>query len=85
MMETTYRLIVIGSTGMYSYGDDAQSAELARLCPGAMQLGRRLGIERCLWTEDGRGRRCLESRTLIDAEPEPGAWGISAARQEVRG
>ena len=43
---TTYRMAIIGRSGMYTYGDDAATPELARLVPGSMrpEHGDRIGV-----------------------------------------
>jgi len=87
-LNTTYRLVVIGDSGMYATGKTAATPELARLVPGSLlrqRYGemRLLGIERTEWTmgpTPSGGRAAPEpqpSRTvLIDAETTPGQWEI---------
>jgi hypothetical protein len=79
-MEISYRLLVIGQSGMYTYGDYAASPELAKLVPGALRrnrdgASRRLGVERVEWVRDSRGNDNLHL-TLVEAETVPGEWTI---------
>jgi hypothetical protein len=45
-MNITYRLQILGRTGMYTFGDSATSPALAKLSPGNIIIkdGDRLGI-----------------------------------------
>ena len=83
MKEETYRLIVIGKTGMYTTGDHATTPALARLVPGCLvrtscreTTPSRLGVERVTWRHDRDGEPSVYRKILIDAEDVPGQWAI---------
>jgi len=72
-MEEMYRLVVIGTGGMYTYGDLAGSPDLARLAPGALTRGaRRLGVERVTLDDEAK----IVSRLLVEAEAAVGEWHL---------
>ena len=83
-LTTTYRLIVLGRGGMYTYGDDACSPALARLVPGNLSLrpGERLVIQRrdydgSTWTDaNGDSHLRVVRSVIVEAESAPGEWGV---------
>ena len=79
-MKTTYRLQILNRRGMYTYGDTASSAKLAKLAPGSLILkdGDRLGIEECQWEGSINGN-VIRQLILIDAEYTCGQWEIGVS------
>lgn len=80
-MKTTFQLVVLGREGMYTYGGESATPELAKINVGGLIRDRcneglqRLGIERHDWDNNhniGKPTR----RVLIDAEKAPGEWKI---------
>jgi len=85
---TYYRLIVLGATGMYTYGDLAGSPELAKLAVGNLQRrDRRLGVV-ALKEAGGTWSDCAhvryENPVLIEAEEAAGDWAVGAAESHAR-
>lgn len=82
-MDTTYRMVVLHASGMYTYGQTAASPELAKIATGHLLREtiqsngpRRLGIERTDWTTDDEGILHPHRTVLVEVEPEPGTWDI---------
>lgn len=78
-MDVTFQLVVLGKTGMYTYGNRAATRELAKLAKGNLirqacdEPMRRLGIERTDW----EGTKAVRT-VLLDAETTPGEWTIGS-------
>ena len=83
-MTPTYRLIILGRTGMYTCGDLAATPDLARIARGGLirTPADRLGLVAMdtlpgTWTDSaGYQHRRYSDPVLIDAESAPGEWTI---------
>jgi hypothetical protein len=74
-MNTTYRLRVLRTRGMYTYGETAATQELALLVPGNLIRGRdRLAIERTDWVKNLDGVR--QRTVVVAAESYAGEWKV---------
>jgi len=77
-MNPVYRLVVIGHHGMYTYGDYAQTPELALLAKGNLHRStRRLGIVRGNLEIADNGNTYFQSQVLVSAESVPGEWRVT--------